>query len=237
MLNRFLRFLIFGIAFMGTLQSETFKMREYPIKTRISNKQLNRISVKNDRIERVTGLEEAFQFETNEKTGEGYIKPTEANGCEPIVLSITTVSGRTQELLLNVDDGEPNSIVLENDENSEELEALSDDSELSDNAASASSDYETSITESMKKLVTGDLIPIKLAVKPCKKVLGFKIKHLGSYKAGSFIGEKFEVSNDSNVMVDLKEMDFWGIDDVALSFSELSICKGKKSILYVLVRS
>ena len=37
----------------------------------------------------------------------------------------------------------------------------------------------------MKKLVTGDLIPIKLAVKPCKKVLGFKIKHLGSYKAGS----------------------------------------------------
>ena len=124
---------------------------------------------------------------------------------------------------------------MENGENSEDLEDFSDNSELSDISSPTSSNYETSITEAMKKLVADDLIPIKLSIKPCKNVPGFKIKYLGSYKAGSFVGEKFEISNNSNVMVDLKEADFWSADDVALSFSDLKICKGRKIILYVLV--
>ena len=235
MINKSLKFIILSFALVGTIQSEIFKMRESPIRTRISSKQLNRISLKNDRIESITGMEEAFQFEKNEKTGDGYIKPTETNGNEPIAISLTTTSGRTQELILNVDEGEPNTIVLENGENSEDLEDFSDNSELSDISSPTSSNYETSITEAMKKLVADDLIPIKLSIKPCKNVPGFKIKYLGSYKAGSFVGEKFEISNNSNVMVDLKEADFWSADDVALSFSDLKICKGRKIILYVLV--
>jgi len=122
MINKSLKFIILSFALVGTIQSEIFKMRESPIRTRISSKQLNRISLKNDRIESITGMEEAFQFEKNEKTGDGYIKPTEANGNEPIAISLTTTSGRTQELILNVDEGEPNTIVLENVENSEDLE-------------------------------------------------------------------------------------------------------------------
>lgn len=240
MCNKYIKTLLFGIVLSFSAYSETFKLSDNPIKTRISSKQLNRISVKNDRIESVIGIEEAFQFEKNEKTGDGYIRPTEANGKEPISISITTVSGRTQELLLKVDDGEANTITLENGtpEDVSEAQEIEVSSETENSSfVSPASSYETSITECMKRLVVGDLIPIKLAITPSKNVPGFKIKHICSYNVGKFVGEKFEVTNNSNVMVDLKEKQFWSPDDVALSFSDLKICKGKKVILYVLVRA
>ena len=238
MCNKFIKAILFGMVLSFSAYSETFKMSDNPIKTRISSKQLNRISVKNDRIESVIGIEEAFQFEKNEKTGDGYIRPTEANGKEPISISITTVSGKTQELLLNVDDGEANTITIENDNPEiEDVEVASESENDTLSFVNPASSYETSITECMKRLVVGDLIPIKLAITPSKNVPGFKIKHICSYNVGKFVGEKFEVTNNSNVMVDLKERNFWSPDDVALSFSDLKICKGKKVILYVLVRA
>ena len=221
--------------------SEVIKMKDTPIKTRISCKQLNRISVKNDRIESISGLDEAFNFEKNEKTGDGYIKSSEANGHEPIAISLTTVSGRTQELLLNVDDGDPNTIILENDEKEDSFEEDFSSDSIGETEGSSSttvsSDYETGIVEGMKRLIAGEVKPIKLAVTPKKEVKGFRIKHLGSYEVGKYIGEKFEVSSDTKVMETLIESEFWNEDDVALTFSELEICKGKKAILYVLVRS
>ena len=192
MCNKYIKTLLFGIVLSFSAYSETFKMSDNPIKTRISSKQLNRISVKNDRIESVIGIEEAFQFEKNEKTGDGYIRPTEANGKEPISISITTVSGRTQET------GTISSI----------FPIFSNSFFHTTHCFSASfppitfvnpaSSYETSITECMKRLVVGDLIPIKLAITPSKNVPGFKIKHICSYNVGKFVGEKFEITNNSN---------------------------------------
>lgn len=237
----FLKIIFTIFLLIGCCYSEVIKMREGPIKTRISCKQLNRISIKNDRIESISGLEEAFSFEKNEKTGDGYIRPSEVNGHEPIAISLTTVSGRTQELLLNVDDGDPNTIILENDEKEDSFEEEFSNDSASEagvySGTSTSSDYETGIVESMKRLIAGELKPIKLAVTPRKNVKGFRIKHLESYEVGKYIGEKFEVSYDSNVMEKLIESEFRSEDDIALTFSELEICKGKKVILYVLVRA
>ena len=70
-MNKFIKCILVGCMLSITAYSETFKMSDTPIKTRISSKQLNRISVKNDRIESVIGIEEAFQFEKNEKTRDG----------------------------------------------------------------------------------------------------------------------------------------------------------------------
>ena len=150
-MNKFILRCILVGCISSTAYSGTFKMSDTPIKTRISSKQLNRISVKNDRIESVIGIEEAFQFEKNEKTGDGYIRPTEANGKEPISISITTVSGKTQELLLNVDDGEANTITLENTTpedfvaNDIEVSSENDNSSFVNPASS----YETSIKDKM----------------------------------------------------------------------------------------
>jgi hypothetical protein len=73
--------IIFSLfAFNFIVCAETAKMKNEPIRSRISFKHLNRIAVKNDRIASVSGLDEAFHFEKNEKTGEGHIKPAADNG-------------------------------------------------------------------------------------------------------------------------------------------------------------
>ena len=215
---------------------ETVKMKDGIIKSRISSKQLNRISVKNDRIESVSGLDAAFHFSQNEKTGDGYIKSTEENGHEPIVVSITTVSGRVQDLMLEVDDGAPNTLILENDEVQDSDGLFQNDSDTSTNV---SSDYETSVIDGMKKLIIAeDLLPIRLHLKPIKSVSGFCVKLLNSYRVGErFIGHKFQISSDSKIMTKLKESDFWSEGDVALSFSDIDVSGGKTLFLYVLVRA
>jgi hypothetical protein len=105
--------LVFPFGCFGVF-GETLKMKDEPQKSRISFKHLNRIAVKNDRIASVSGLDEAFHFEKNEKTGEGYLKPTAENGYETLSVGVTTVSGKTQDLILSVDDGDPNVLILEN---------------------------------------------------------------------------------------------------------------------------
>ncbi len=233
--------LLLAVIFLTTITSgEIVKMKDAPIKSRISFKQLNRISVKNDKIDSISGLDAAFTFEKNEKTGDGYIRPTQENGHEPIAISLTTASGKVQEIIFDVDDGNPNILILENEEGA--AEDFSDDADDSssggESISTASSDYETAVTAGMKKLITEENIArINLSVKPVKNVPGFSVKFLDGYKVGGFVGYKFEVSNSSNVMIELKESDFWTEDDLALSFDNLKICKGNPSILYVLVRA
>jgi hypothetical protein len=241
--SKILWIMFLNILLTSSASSEVLKMKSEPIKSRISCKHLNRISVKNDRIESVSGLDVAFHFEKNEKTGDGYIKPTEENGKEPITISLTTVSGRTQELVLNIDDGEPNVLILEPNLSQGEFEDFLNDDFVSDsigdnsNVTIAASDYETSVVEAMKRLIAGEnILPIKLSVKPLKTVPGFRIRFIESFKIGGFVGQKFEITNDSSVMTELKESDFLGEGDMALSFSDLDICKGKTVFLYILVR-
>lgn len=173
-------------SFLSLAFGETVKMKDTPIKSRISFKQLNRIDI-------VSGLDAAFHFEKNEKTGDGYIKPTQENGHEPVAVSVTTASGREQELILDVDNGNPNVLILENDEvsDNEGLDEvdLPGDSDASSGTATISNDYEASVVLGMKRLIAEEnILPSKLAVKPSKNVKGFNVKFLESYKvAGGFI--------------------------------------------------
>jgi hypothetical protein len=129
---------------------ETLKMTNEPQKSRISFKHLNRIVVKNDRIASISGLSEAFHFEKNEKTGDGYIRPSAENGYEPISVGITTISGRTQDLILEVDNNDPNVLTLENTETQEIQKILDED------ANNTNSDYESTVINAMKILITSN---------------------------------------------------------------------------------
>ena len=84
---------IFGAAllFCFGASAEQFKMTDEIIHSKISYQNLNRIKVKGDKIDSIAGIETAFHFEKNDKTGEIFIRPTEDNGYSPISLSLTTV--------------------------------------------------------------------------------------------------------------------------------------------------
>ena len=80
--------------------AQQFKMKDRIIHAKISYQNLNRIKVKNDTIDSIAGIDSAFHFEKNDKTGEIFIRPTEDNGYDPISLSVIMLSGKTQDLVL-----------------------------------------------------------------------------------------------------------------------------------------
>lgn len=103
------------ICISDVLIANALKMDNGVIKAEISYQYLNRISVRNDRIASITGVDKAFYLEKNDQTGECYIRSTEENGYNPIAISVTAISGKTQDLLLTPADRDPQVIELESD--------------------------------------------------------------------------------------------------------------------------
>jgi hypothetical protein len=227
---------IAAIAFIGngTLAlAETFRMGNGIIHANISFQHLNRICVKNDRIATISGLENAFHFEKNEKTGDGFVRATAENGHEPISVSITTVSGKTQDLLLNVIDGEPAVIELENPES---ITSIEDITNLSpDNSGNG---YEESVIEAMKQFI------LSFAQQPKLEISGISDRNHGhiraefqsAHRSGGFLGLVFKITTCKNGTFRLDERMFSREGDAALSLSQLSIIRNKPVILYVLRR-
>ena len=135
----------------------TLVMNDDIIRAKIALHHLNKISVKNDKIVSVSGNDGTYFFEKNEKHGFGFIKPSLENGDNPISLNITTASGKTQGLLLNVEDCDPQTIELQADQK-DVLAGIAEGDVRHDYASefpadSSNNDYESSVIEAMKLFI------------------------------------------------------------------------------------
>src|SRR3990167_6369859 len=61
---------------------------------------MNRLAVANDRIVQVFGDEGAFESQSEENTGQVFIKPTAENSIKSLSLTLITEQGKTQDLSL-----------------------------------------------------------------------------------------------------------------------------------------
>lgn len=211
--------------------AEQFKISDKLIKAKISYQHLNRISVRGDKIDSLVGLDTAFHFEKNERTGEVFIRPTEDNGHNDISLSVTTVSGKTQDLLLEVVDGEANSIELMGDK---EKELLIEMEELSE---SNYGDYEESISEVMKKFINKKTGLRKLHIKEKdREHMHLMAEFKEAFNVDGFLCLEYEVSTIKEGIYRLDEKMFSKKGDIAISLSSLRIKEDTKVILYVIRR-
>ena len=223
---------IFGAAllFCFGANAEQFKMRDGIIHSKISYQNLNRIKVKGDKIDSIAGIETAFHFEKNDKTGEIFIRPTEDNGYSPISLSLTTVSGKTQDLQLEVIDGEANTIelVAEKEEYPQiDLSAM--------NEESSGNDYEESICSVMKKFINLPKDFPEVEVKASDRKHAHLTANLEkAYMIDGYIALKYKVTTSLNNASRLDERMFSRKGDICLSLSSLEIRPGFSVSLYVL---
>lgn len=226
-------FIFPSILFFAFSDAETFKMQDKVIKAKISYQNLNRISVKGDKIDSILGIDNAFHFEKNDKTGEAFIRPTEDNGYTPISLSITTISGRTQDLLLEPVDGDANIIELISDF-SENIENLSSLQDFSLQEESISSDYEENISLVMKKFINASskLQSIDVTGVKDRTFQHLTAKFKSAYRIDGFLCLKFTITTEQEGRLD--ERMFSRSGDIALSLSGLSISEKGAATLYVL---
>jgi hypothetical protein len=207
-------------------------MEDKVIKAKISYQNLNRIGVKGDKIDSILGIDSAFHAEKNDKTGEAFIRPTEDNGYTPISLSVTTMSGKTQDLLLEVVDGDANSIELISDTSGEDLSPLFDGISIEGNT----NDYEETVSFVMKKFIN---LPPNQQGLEITGVTDRSHGHLkaafeSGYRLDGFLCLRFKVTTDHEGTFRLDERMFSKEGDVALSLSDLVLGKNGKATLYVL---
>lgn len=209
--------------------AQQFKMKDGIIHAKISYQNLNRIKVKNDAIDSIAGIDTAFHFEKNDKTGEIFIRPTEDNGYDPISLSVIMVSGKTQDLVLEVVDGEANTIELMANEGENQAVQQEIGEEM------AESGYEESICSVMRKFINLPKNCPEIEVKAMDR----KYAHLTAslekaYKIDGYIALKYKVTTSLQKISKLDEEKFSRKGDICLSFSSLEIRPGFSVSLYVL---
>jgi type-F conjugative transfer system secretin TraK len=107
--------LIASLCFIGTTGHaaiikplDDLKVIEVPI----SQKDLTRIVVKDDRILTVFGRHGDYVLESDEDQGQVFIRPTPSVGSKAINLTLTTENGHTQDLRLIPKDQPPETLIL-----------------------------------------------------------------------------------------------------------------------------
>lgn len=210
--------------------AQQFKMKDGIIHAKISYQNLNRIKIKNDAIDSIAGIDSAFHFEKNDKTGEIFIRPTEDNGYDPISLSVVMVSGKTQDLVLEVVDGEANTIELVAEkEEYPRIDLPAMDEEISGN------NYEESICAVMKKLINLPKNCPEIEVKAMDRSYAHLTASLEeAYRIDGYIALKYRITTSLNKISRLDERMFSRKGDICLSLSSLEIHPGFSVSLYIL---
>src|SRR3989338_11632144 len=84
------------------------------LKAVISCDSMNRFAVANDRITQVFGDQEAYEVQTEESTGQVFLKPTQDNGNKPLSITLITEAGVTQDMTLEPQERDATTVVLKN---------------------------------------------------------------------------------------------------------------------------
>jgi hypothetical protein len=84
------------------------------LKAVISCDSMNRLAVANDRITQIFGDNDAYEVQTEESTGQLFLKPTAENGKKPLSVTLITENGATQDMTLQPEEREATTVILKN---------------------------------------------------------------------------------------------------------------------------
>ena len=155
---------------------------------------MNRLTVANDRIVNVFGDDGAFVAQTDDNTGQVFIKSTPENLQKPLSLTIITENGSTQDLTLNPRQTKAATIILKSPYKNK---ATAEDALLPGNLSTQASLQEQEI-QVLRKAVLGELPRAGgKYVAPKRKSHFLKIKHQMRLQAGNLWVDVFELKNIS----------------------------------------
>ena len=103
------------LSFKICAASQTINMNpDKRLKAVISCDSMNRLAVANDRIAQIFGDNDAYEVQTEESTGQLFLKPTAENGKKPLSVTLITENGVTQDMTLQPEEREATTVILKN---------------------------------------------------------------------------------------------------------------------------
>ncbi len=192
---------------------------------------MNRITVVNDRITNIFGDEGTFVTETDDQTGQMFIKPSSENGSKPLSLTLITENGVTQDLTLNPTDTAAATILLKNLSPAAHSNINDEDTHKPIKEATTIEQF----VHILKQAVSGELPVYRQAVSHHRWVPCFSTRFLKAYQSGSYLITVWSVRNVAKDS-EMQESLFYKPGDLAISFQDQSGKNSKKHVLYVLSR-
>jgi len=195
---------------------------EHRLSAPIASHSLNRLVVVGDRIQHLFGEDEAFSLQSDEQSGQVFIKPTLGNGNKPLVLTLITENGLTQDLDLIPGAFEPSTIILKPKSH-----------QASDSVPLAQSPMQQGI-ETVRQAVLGRL-PIQDTHKASPRShKSFELKHQKTYSTKDLKVEVWHLKNKTKVLQEGFEQAFYQKGDLALSLEKKVLAPSETTTLYIL---
>lgn len=196
---------------------------------------MNRLTVANDRIVNIFGDEGSFVSQSDDQTGQVFIKPTVENGSKPLSLTLITENGLTQDLILNPVGPSASTIILKNSnapqsKNVASLEGFMPLPSLSENSFSSEP-----LLQLMKQAVLGELPICNKRVSSRRSLPGYKTSLVKIYQTGGYLISVWVIKNTSQ-KTEVREQDFYQPGDLAICLAPPLLNKDTKTLLYVLTR-
>ncbi len=193
---------------------------------------MNRISVLNDRIINVFGEEGTFMIQTEENTGQIFIKPTLENQTKALSISIITENGITQDLLLHPAQTKASTLILKPHYKKSSLETVP--ASILGEKHRGNNTQEQWI-QALRRAVLGELPKLGAITVASRKQSGLRLKHIGRYQAENLLVDRFSVHNLTKTTQQLSEKQFYQQGDLAILLTQLVLpAKGNVEV-YILL--
>ena len=243
----------------GFVESQTISINpDKRLKAVISSDSMNRLAVANDRITQIFGDHDAYEVQTEESTGQAFLKPTLENGKKPLAITLITENGLTQDMMLEPVERDAATVILKN------TTPASGDTNNGQVANTHSSSFQPSgqgfagpslngfgqqmpgfgaalgfqdqVIAAMKFLVSGSAPTIGIDNFDRKGPKGIEIGLIEAVNLRNFKGYKLDVKNAGDVPMDILEKDFYLNGDLAFSFERRVLNPKTSTVLYVVTR-
>jgi hypothetical protein len=243
----------------GFAASQTISINpDKRLKAVISSDSMNRLAVANDRITQIFGDHDAYEVQTEESTGQAFLKPTLENGKKPLAITLITENGLTQDMTLEPVERDAATVILKNTGTSTGIgndtakpnshHSLPQTSEGFGQGYAAQGyghqipgfgtalGFQDQVIAAMKFLVSGSAPTIGIENFDRKGPKGIEIGLIEAVNLGNFKGYKLDVKNAGDVPMDILEKDFYLNGDLAFSFEKRVLNPKTSTVLYVVTR-
>lgn len=198
------------------------------LKGNISVDALSRLAVVNDRITQVFGGQDAYEMVIDETMGQVFIKPTVANGTQPISLSFITESKCTQDLLLIPSAMEGATLLFRNPSSRRPVVPAPH------GEVHKGSHEPAPLWDVMKLWVLEEESCSDATNPPLHRSHPGCVTELMTWKRlDGHTVSRWSIRNDTSTPLEIVEKDFYRSGDQALALDQTTLGVGEETILYV----
>lgn len=220
---------------LGFCETQTLTVSEGKrLEASIAQDSMNRLMVSNDRILNIFGDEGSFVTQSDEQTGQVFIKPTVENGLKPLSLTLITENGLTQDLTLHPSQMTAATIVLKHSDRNQVSPAQDAlHSFVPVNQVSEAVPLSLQWVTLLKQAVLGELTPISQTSSSRRLASGCKARFLKAYQAEGYVVRVWSVKKQNQAFRP-QEQNFYQPQDLAICLQAQSLNQGGDLLLYVL---